>query len=295
MKHFGYFGLRFGVFLFALLPFWVVYRLADLLFFLFYRVAKYRYAVVLQNLQGSFPEKPAVEIRAIAKNFYKNLCDILPESIKGLSMTASQLRKRYQFVGTELFDADFAAGQSIILVGSHLANWEWGVLSVPLWTKHTVVGIYKPIKNRLVDAYFNQKRKRWGLQLAAMHQAGRALVQYRRQPCAFVFIADQTPSDVNNCHWIDFLNRETAFLQGVDKIARSTNYPVYYFDTKRLKRGHYAVTFFEFIRTPAQLPEMEITRLFAQRLEQSIREAPADWLWSHRRWKRKRPGDGVMG
>ncbi|MFN7119158.1 MAG: lysophospholipid acyltransferase family protein [Saprospiraceae bacterium] len=291
MKQFGYFGFRLGVVLFSLMPFWMLYRLADLLFLMFFHIMKYRYAVVIENLQQSFPEKSAQEIRAIAKQFYKNLCDILLEGIKGLSMSKKQLLKRYHFAGTELFEKDFANGQSIILVGSHLANWEWGVLSVSLWTKHTIVGIYKPIKNKLIDAYFNEKRKRWGMQLAPMSQAGRAIVRYRNQPCAFVLIADQTPSDVNNCHWIPFLNRETAFLQGADKLARSTNYPVYYFDTKRLKRGYYVVTFYEFIRKPAQLPETEVTRLFAQKLEQSIRETPADWLWSHKRWKRKRLRD----
>lgn len=291
MKQFGYLTLRIGVILFSLVPFWMLYLLADLLFFVFYRLLKYRYNVVLDNLQKSFPEKSQSDIQAIAKKFYKNLCDILLESIKGLSMSKEQLLKRYQFAGTELFEKDFANGQSIILVGSHLANWEWGVLSVSLWTKHTVVGIYKPIKNKLIDAYFNAKRRRWGMQLASMNQAGRAIVQYRNQPCAFVLIADQTPSDVNNCHWIHFLNRETAFLQGADKLAHSTNYPVYYFDTKRLKRGHYVVTFYEFIREPAPLPETEVTRQFAQRLEQSIRETPADWLWSHRRWKKRRLRD----
>lgn len=291
MKQFGYLGLRIGVILCSLVPFWMLYLLADLLFFVFYHLLKYRYRVVLDNLQKSFPEKSPNDIQAIAKKFYKNLCDILLESIKGLSMSKEQLLERYQFAGAELFEKDFEKGQSIILVGSHLANWEWGVLSVSLWTKHTVVGIYKPIKNKRIDAYFNEKRRRWGMQLAPMNQAGRAIVKYRDQPCAFVLIADQTPSDVNNCHWIPFLNRETAFLQGADKLAHSTNYPVYYFDTKRLKRGHYVVTFYEFIRNPAQLPETEVTRRFAQRLEESIRETPADWLWSHRRWKKRRPRD----
>lgn len=288
MGRFGYYGFRLMAFLFGILPFWMVYTLSDFLFFFFYKIVHYRRRVVYDNLRKSFPEKSVSEIHTITRQFYRHLCDNILETLKGLSMSEAEFRKRYRFVGTELLDAAFEKNQSIIIAGGHFNNWEWGVFSVSLWVKHKVIGIYKPIRNKYIDQYYNQQRTRFGLNLAEMKQAGRAIVQYRREPCAFVFIADQAPSDVNNCHWIPFLHQETAFLQGVDKIARSTNYPVFYFDIKKIKRGYYELTFSELLHEPARLQEKEITTLFASRLEQSIQERPADWLWSHKRWKRRR-------
>ncbi len=289
MTRFGYYGMRLAAFCCAVVPFRMLYVLSDAMRFFFLRVIRYRYKVVLENLQQSFPEKSDREIQLIIKTFYKILCDNILETLKGLTMRAEQFCRRYRFVGIDLLEREFAQGQSVLLAGGHFNNWEWGVFSVSLWLQHRVVGVYKPIRNPLIDAYYKQQRERFGLHLASMKQAGRAIAQYRQQPCAFVFIADQAPSDVNNCHWVDFLHRETAFLQGVDKIARSTGYPVYYFDIKRLKRGFYESTFSELVREPAKLPEAKVTELLAKRLEQSIRERPADWLWSHKRWKRQKP------
>lgn len=290
MGRFGYYGFRLLVYLFGILPLWMVYKLSDFLFFFFYKIIHYRRRVVNENLRRSFPEKSSAEIDAIARQFYQQLCDNLLESLKGLTMSKARFQERYRFGGTALLDAEFEKNQSIIIAGGHFNNWEWGVFSVSLWLKHKVIGIYKPINNKYIDKFYNQQRTRFGLHIASMKQAGRAVVQHRHEACAFVFIADQAPSDVNNCHWIPFLHQETAFLQGVDKIARSTNYPVFYFDIKSVKRGYYELTFSELVRNPANLNEGEITALFAQRLEQSILERPADWLWSHKRWKRGRVG-----
>ncbi len=240
------------------------------------------------NLDIAFPEKTEGEKKAISRKFYKNLCDVILETLKGLTLSESELGRRFVYENPEIFEEDFQKGNSVIVLGGHFANWEWGVISFNPAVKHQVVGIYKPIKNKAFESIFNQYRVQWGLKLAKMSQAGRAIVRYMKEPSAFVFIMDQSPSDVDHAHWVDFFGRRTAFHHGVDKIARKTKLPVYYFDIVRVKRGFYEVTFKK-IALQYPISEGDLTKRYAHLLEESIRKHPENWLWSHRRWKRKLP------
>ncbi|KAA3632896.1 MAG: hypothetical protein DWQ02_14030 [Bacteroidetes bacterium] len=275
-------------FVFRYFPFPVLYVLSDFLYFLLYTIFKYRYKIISDNLLRSFPEKTEKEILHLVKAFYRNFSDILVETFKGLGISQKAILKRYQFINAELLTQDFQQNQPIIILASHHTNWEWAVLSVNLWLKHQVVGIYKPLKNKKANTFFNEHRQKWDLELVSMSKTARALVKKRDIPAAYVFIADQTPSDIKNAHWVNFLNQETAFHHGMDKIARRTNYPVYLADIKRVKRGFYEVTFSLLCKEPGKTKEADITKQYAQALEKIIQKDPANWLWSHRRWKRKR-------
>lgn len=278
--------------LFRYIPFKGLYLLSDILYTILYSVIKYRYQVIYENIKGSFPGKSPDEIAGLTKTFYKNFTDILLETLKGLAISQKEILQRYQFINAELLDKDFEANQNVIILASHHTNWEWAVLSVNLWLRHQVVGVYKPLKNKRINSFFNEQRKKWGLELVSMSTTARSLAQKRTVPAAFVFIADQTPSDVKNAHWVDFLNRPTAFHHGMDKIARRTNYPVYQAEIKRVKRGFYEVEFSLLCLHPGEQKEGDITTLYANGLEKTIQKDPANWLWSHRRWKRKRENWG---
>jgi len=266
----------------------MIYLLSDGIAFLLHKVFKYRHVVVQTNLKNAFPKKSNAEIAVIQKGFYKNLSDIILEGIKGLSMSKAEMEKRFQFLNVEIVDQAFEAGKSVILVASHIANWEWGVLSINSWIKGQVIGVYKPLNNKSVDTYYNNKRKKWGLQLTSMAQTGRTIINRKNEPTVFVFIADQGPSDIKNAHWFDFLNQKTPFLHGVDKIARKTGYAVFNTDINRVGRGQYEVTFKKLSDRPDELEATEVTELFVRELERIIVERPESWLWSHRRWKRAR-------
>ena len=274
--------------IFSRLPFKIIYGLSGILFIFLYHFPGYRKKIVLNNLDRAFPEKEKKEINALARQFYRYFSDLVMETIKGPGLSEKEWRKRFIYRNPGLINRYFSKGQSVLLLGSHYGNWEWGSFSIPLFTKHQVVGIYKPIKNKGVEKYFNQLRQQWGLQLVSMANTGRAIVKYKDQPTLFVLIADQTPVDIKNAHWLQFLHQDTPFLHGPDKLARRTGYPVIYAKIIRVKRGYYEVWFEELCPTPLLTKEGEITRLYAQALEKTIASDPKYWLWSHRRWKRTR-------
>lgn len=274
--------------LFRLLPFQGLHRLSSLLSFCLRNVISYRKKVVVSNLKNALPEKSVPEIQLTEKLFYRHFTDILLESLKGLTLPKAELQRRFRYNNPDIFLPSFKNNQSAILLGSHFGNWEWGVLSIPLVVQHKVLGVYKPLSNKHLDAHLNSLRKQWGLHLTDMAHTGRAIVQHKNEPTIFVFIADQTPIDVRNAHWLEFLHQDTPFLHGADKLARQTGYPVFYCEIIRTGRGFYEVNFTQLCEANQPLAEGEITRQYAALLEATIRKSPADWLWSHRRWKRKR-------
>lgn len=285
MKYLEYLALRFLTFIIQISPFWLIYRLSDLMVILLHRVIRYRYNVIEDNIIQSFPEKSKKEIQTIIKAFYRNLCDVVLETFKGMTMPKKVLMDRYRFTNPEILDDLFNANIPVLMLGGHVTNWEWGVLSAHIWPKHEGIGIYKPLKNKYTDAFFKKTRGQWGLELASMRETREALEKQRKVPGAFYFIADQTPSNLKTAHWVSFFNRETAFLSGVDRIARATGLPVYYFDIRRIGRGRYELDFDVICLKPKETQEGGISQLFASRLEQSIRRDPPAWLWSHKRWK----------
>ena len=104
MDRLTYYFFRFFIILFRLIPFRLLFGLADLVFFVIYYLAGYRKQVVFQNLRNSFPEKPETEITAIAKGFYHHLSDMLIESLKAFTMSEEAVVRRYKYYNTEILD-----------------------------------------------------------------------------------------------------------------------------------------------------------------------------------------------
>ena len=82
--------------------------------------------------------------------------------------------------------------------------------------------------------------------------------------------------------------RYTPVLTGTERIARKMNHAVLYVDIQRVRRGYYEAEFKCITREPQKLKEFELTDIYFEMLEKSIRRAPEFWLWSHDRWKRTR-------
>jgi KDO2-lipid IV(A) lauroyltransferase len=104
----------------------------------------------------------------------------------------------------------------------------------------------------------------------------------------YYMVADQSPSSSRFAYWVTFLNQDTATLHGPEKYARIYNYPVYYMDVQKIKRGYYSVEFIPLCMDPVTSKNGEITTAFMRLLESKVRENPQYYLWSHRRWKHKR-------
>ena len=278
---------NFFVYLISLLPFWVLYRLSDVLYVFLYHVFGYRKAVVAENLRNAFPEKSEKERREITRKFYRFLPDLIVESIKMRSISAEQARKRMAIYGIEELERHFAAGKAVVGVTAHYANWELGIHRLSLLTEHPVLIIYKPLHNKTIDTLYNAIRSRFGAVMVPMKQTLRKIVAHRQQPHISIFVADQTPMHRDSDYFIRFLNQDTLVYTGAEKIAKMTNFPVVFCHIDRVSRGQYCCTFKTLVENPAEIPDHGITDIHNRFTEDIIRQKPEWWLWSHRRWKRK--------
>lgn len=272
------------------LPFWVLYILSDLFAFLLLHVIKYRKKVIVTNLRNAFPEKSEAEISGIVKKFYHYFADITMETLKGYSMSWKSITRRITFMGAEKMNAWYDKGISILLLGMHYNNWEWGTISQNV-IKHPCLLIYNPLRdNPGFEKYLIGIRERWGIKSIPVHKSARTALEFNQQgiPVVLILGADQRPPTITP-FWTIFLNQEACFNSGPVKIARKSNQPVFFYLTRKIKRGHYENSFIPLIENPGEMKEEEILLTYVRTMEKYIREEPAYYLWSHKRWKQKRP------
>jgi KDO2-lipid IV(A) lauroyltransferase len=288
MKCLEYIGFRFLTALFFILPFPILYLFSDFVYFLLYKLIKYRRKIVFDNLSKCFPDKSEAEINKICRAFYHHLSDITLESIKGMTISLNTLSKRYRILNTEIADKYFDNDKSILCFTSHYGNWEYGILATNNVIKHQAIALYLPLTNKYSERYGVKRRSRFGTKLVAVQDTKKVFTEPQPQPLAVILAADQNPSNVEKAIWVNFLNRDTACLHGPEAYAKKTNFPVVYLKISKPKRGYYTLEFEELISNPADCHPNKITEIYIHRLEKDIVEKPEYWLWSHRRWKHSR-------
>ena len=271
------------------LPFWFLYRLSDITYYIIYYLVGYRKEEVFFNLKNSFPEKSDEEIRRIAKKYYKHLCDILFEAIKAFTITEKQIKKRMKPDNPELMEKLFKNKKSALMVSGHFNNWEYIAVGLNKLFKHKGLGIYKPLTNKFFNNKMLRTRSRMGMALANAEGVKDLFQQFKDKVVSVAIYSDQSPSDPEKSYWMKFLNQDTPVLFGVEYYAVKYDYAVVYMRVDKVTRGYYAIYMRLITDEPKGLAYGEITEAHTRMLEDSIKQAPEYWLWSHRRWKHKMP------
>jgi KDO2-lipid IV(A) lauroyltransferase len=270
----------------ALLPKRALYLLSDFLFFILYRIAGYRKEVVKRNLHNAFPGKTEQELLETEVKFYRHLADVIIENAVIQFYSRRRLEQMFSFTNPEMIDAWFNRARHIILVTAHYNNWEWAS-PLSYTFNHLVIGVYKPLKNPWFDRALRKARTRFGAAAVPMGNIGRALFEYREKgiPTLTGMVGDQRPIRKQVRYWTDFLNQKTAVFTGSEKLAQKFNAVVIFMKVRRIRRGQYSATFQLVTDRPSETSQFEITEQHTRFLEELIHEEPANWLWSHNRWK----------
>lgn len=270
----------------AALPFSVLYFVSDGMAWLLL-LSGYRRDVVEMNLRNSFPEKSSDEIRKLSKGYYHYLCDLILETLKTMTMSEEEYRKRITLNNPEVLAKLAEEGKSIILLLGHFGNWEWYGPCVTLKTNYQLVVIYRPLSHPYFERMTTSWRTRFGTEITPVQQTLRSMVANKNRLTATAFVADQAAPA--NAYWTNFLHQDTSVFTGAEKIATKFNYPVVYLHATRPKRGYYTITPEVLFDNPSETAENQISEAFTRRLEKDIIANPVIWLWSHKRWKNKRP------
>lgn len=278
----------------TLLPLSVLYIFSDFLYLVLYYFPSYRRKVVANNLKNSFPDKSEKEIKCIEKKFYKHLADLFIETFKLTHISKEQMMKRFTVSNLEIIDRLLDEKRDTIAVLGHYNNWEW-LTALPLYTKYKSVSIYKPLQNKFFDRFINNLRSKNGMVLTPMSNIIREIINDRKNNINTIsaFISDQTPIKTEIKFWTTFLNQDTPIYMGTEKVASKYDMAIVFFHIQKIKRGYYNLNIELLFDHTAGLPEHFITETHVKRLEEIIREKPEFWIWSHRRWKHKKPVDNV--
>lgn len=282
---------------FAALPYWFKYYVVeDVIFFVLYYCLRYRMKVVTTNLRNSFPEKSERERAVIRRKFYYTLAEIVVDTIDLARMSPRKGRTALTVKGLDEH-LERVEGRDWIAMTAHFGCWEycsfWGLYA----PTQIVVAVYHPLRSKVADALYQRLRNREYATTVSMKESLRFYLRNREKGIdgknlAMGLIADQNPPRRPDSHWFRFLNQDTIFFDGGEKLALRCRLPVYFVKIDRVRRGRYEMSFERIYDGKEEVAEYEITERYVRRLEAMICERPELWMWSHRRWKHKRTNAG---
>ncbi len=272
------------------LPVW--YALASLLAWLGEYVTPYRRKVINEQLRKCFPELDDEAIARVRRGFYRNFADVMVETVKALSISPQEVRRRMALSGAERVREHVRAGRSVIVATSHNCNWEWTLLILSLELGCPLEAAYKPMHDPWADRLLLAMRSRFGATMIAAKRLPIHVMRRRKEPRVLAMVADQDPVSSGARYFTSFFGQETAFYQGPEAMARAVGAPIFFVAVRRTARGHYAVDLEPLVGHDEQLADGAWVERYVRRVEQQIRANPPDWLWSYRRWKVSRDAQG---
>jgi KDO2-lipid IV(A) lauroyltransferase len=242
--------------------------------------------LVIKNLTNSFPEKSTAELKKIENTFYRNLCDYAVETLKLLTISREELRKRMHFNHAGFLDQFVLKNQSIIFLAAHQFNWEWMLVSASDSFPMAIDFVYQPINSTFFDNITLQSRTRFGAHPIQRDEVARELVKRKNILRGVAIVADQYPGYQKDKKYPRrFLNQDTVFFLGTNNTAVMSQYPVVYYSMEKIKRGYYEAKPHLVALPPYEKTGTTVIESYVKLAEQSIINDPANWLWSHDRWK----------
>jgi Kdo2-lipid IVA lauroyltransferase/acyltransferase len=271
------------------LPMRALYALSMFLYWLAYHVVRHRRRVIREQLEKVFPDSSDAERELIHRQFLRNFCDVMVEVLKSVSMSEDAMRAHVQVLNMDAARQSLDTGRSVMLVTSHLCNWEWLLQGVTLQLGYPLDAAYKPLHDQWAERLMFKVRSRFGARLVPAKELLADFLRRRGIVRAVCMNADQAPVSTDKRYWTRFLGQDTAFYVGAEQIARATRLPMLYLVMRRVRRGFYQVELKELWDGRELTDPNTVTERYARACEIDVLASPADWLWSYRRWRLKKP------
>jgi Lauroyl/myristoyl acyltransferase len=269
------------------LPLSILYLLTDFLYLIARFVIRYRKKVIDENLLHAFPELSDTERKKIRNRFYRNFTDTFAETIKILTISEAEFRRRFVIVNQPDLDQPVKNRVSSLMMAGHIFNWEWGVVGTNLYTEVPVETVYLKVNNPFFNELMKKIRTRFGGFVTEKKEFRRGMLTLGRDPRIVLLGSDQRPPSSENRYQREFLNRPAVFFEGAEFLSKKMNLHVHYGKMIKVKRGHYRYEYVPLVQSTLLMEKRphSITDRFCEMLEENIREQPDMYLWSHKRWK----------
>ena len=268
------------------LPLGVLYSFSKPIYFLAFHIIRFRRSIVENNIKNSFPNLSDTERKELIKSHYNNYIDVSLEILKSISISSEELEKHVKFENTHLVEEALSNNQTILLSLAHHCNQEWALLAMTQTLKFPLDGIYKPLHISWLNELAIESRSKFNTTLIPAKTCVTELIKRAKQTRIIAIAADQAPRRRDEAYWTSFLNQQTPFYLGLEKIAMLFKYPVFFMELKREGRGQYIASFKELSKPPYEKISHQISEKYVNCVEKQILESPEDWLWIHKRWKK---------
>ena len=270
------------------LPFWLLYFISDLFYYILYYGIKYRRKIVRKNLELSKVAKSTKDLIRIEKKFYRHLTDVFFEMFKFYSISPEEMKKRFYIENPEIFYELEKKNKSVMFMTSHYGGFEW-FLSINYHVPQLPFAVYTPLSNKSLDSLIKKFRLRHGSKLISRYKAGSYIKKQIKENKLFLYgmAADQSAQIRSITYWKEFLGVKVPVFTGSERIAKQHGIPVVFGKVVKIKRGHYKVVVDLISEFPNEYKDYQITDIYIKKLEKQIREIPEYYYWTHNRFKHK--------
>ena len=277
----------------CLWPEWVIAAASYVFGALWFHLVRYRRDVMLQNMAQAFGEMTEGQRRSLCKEACIHLARTLLEFLRLPRYHRLGLPRRVRIEGLEHYEAAKAQGRGVLFLGGHLGSFELGAAAVATRLAddpiHFVVKPFSPG----FDAFVTRLRLMSNLRLLPAKESARRVFTALRRNEAVVLVLDQNATHRIGV-FVDFFGRSACTMTSAALFADSKKAPVLGTASWREPDGTHVLRIYPPIPLEAQPTRDETTRHMTQRytrfIEDRIREHPAQWLWSHKRWKTRPEG-----
>ena len=283
-----YFCYRGALALITALPLRLVFALGNGLGFVAWVLLPTYRQLARRNVEIAFgPEKSAAEKRRMVRFHFQRLGANLLSGIKLNSMPLEKVAALVTTEGADEVHRQLRAGRPVILVLSHLGNWEFFAQILPRYFSYRRLStVYQKLRNRRLDQFVRQQRARFGVELFDRSEGFQEAVRLLRGGGMIGILSDQHAGD--HGLWTPFFGRLASTSPLPALLCKRTGAALVAVSLFTNGPGRWRLSF----SSPFDLPNDSVSSLTAKMNEaiaEQIRRAPEDWFWVHNRWKTPRP------
>jgi Kdo2-lipid IVA lauroyltransferase/acyltransferase len=247
-----------------------------------------------ENLALAFPNRPASERRALARNMFAHFGALLFELLKFGTLSRSQMLAAIEPEGEERVRQALAQGRGVLFFTGHFGYWEIHAMAFALRIEPTSL-LARPLDNPLLDAMLEEIRTSTGNRVIQRRGAVRRILKDLAAGRGVAILIDQHLHE-SDAVYVGFFQRPAATTSALAAIALRTGAPVIPVFALPLPRGRYRLIYERPVEPPlADAPDAvrEFTQRCTDVLEMYVRRHPDLWLWMHRRWRGQETGSGI--
>ena len=226
--------------------------------------------------------------KEIADGMFMSLGRVMAAVARFPGINRENIHHLIRYEGLEHYAAAKAKGRGVLIATAHLGNWELSAFAHALMTEpmHIVV---RPLENQRVDDWVERRRALSGNHIISKREAAREILRALKAGDAVGILIDQNVVAAEGV-FIDFFGRKACAGTAFVKLARHSQAPVIPgFAVFEEKESRYVLRFYPEIEMTGDV--LEDTQRVHSLLESAIRQYPDQWLWAHRRWKTRPPGE----